>query len=278
LVKDIAKGSLSLVTYQNLPPKPKAVVCMFHGLDSHMDHGAHIADALAGKGYVTVGFDHRGFGRSPGARGLVYSLDQHISDCKKFVDIVKGLYPTLPFFSMGLSMGGMATYYLTLNYPNLFTGAVMMSPAISLEAEQLLQTAQDVKNKIPIANRNPQVISDVAADMLVVQGFSPATGNMLFQVMKDSPGTFSQYSCPFMVIQGGCDKLVKPIGAFDLFRQSNVKGVDKEIQFFDKMWHDGWHEQEYYDYVDKMIAWMDSRLNKRSSNDSLKESEEAKQV
>jgi hypothetical protein len=81
-----------------------------------------------------------------------------------------------------------------------------------------------------------------------------------------------------MIIQGGCDKLVNPIGAFDLFRQSNVKGADKEIQFFDKMWHDAWHEEEYSIYKSKMVEWMDGRVKKRSSNDSLKESEEAKQA
>jgi hypothetical protein len=68
---------------------------------------------------------------------------------------------------------------------------------------------------------------------------------VLQDTLANSKNTYSSYSCPFMIIQGGCDKLVNPIGAFDLFRQSNVPGADKEIQFFDKMWHDAWHEEEY---------------------------------
>jgi alpha-beta hydrolase superfamily lysophospholipase len=39
-------------------------------------------------------------------------------------------YPKLPFFCLGLSMGGMTTYYLTLKYKYLFEGAIMMAPAI----------------------------------------------------------------------------------------------------------------------------------------------------
>jgi predicted peptidase len=31
---------------------------------------------------------------------------------------------------MGLSMGGMTTYYLTHRYPEYFEGAIMMAPAL----------------------------------------------------------------------------------------------------------------------------------------------------
>lgn len=39
---------------------------MFHGLNSHIGHGSHIAAALAEIGIISVGFDHRGFGKSEG--------------------------------------------------------------------------------------------------------------------------------------------------------------------------------------------------------------------
>jgi acylglycerol lipase len=90
---------------------------MLHGLNSHIGHGAHIAHAFANHGYVTVGFDHRGFGRSPGKPGKVASLEQHLEDTFQFVTLMKKEYPKLPFFCMGLSMGGMATYYTTLKHP-----------------------------------------------------------------------------------------------------------------------------------------------------------------
>ena len=37
---------------------------MFHGLNSRIGHGTHLAAALAAEGFITVGFDHRGFGHS----------------------------------------------------------------------------------------------------------------------------------------------------------------------------------------------------------------------
>lgn len=54
---------------------------MFHGLNSHIGHGAHIAHHLAESNIETVGFDHRGFGQSPGTPGYVQNLQTHIADC-----------------------------------------------------------------------------------------------------------------------------------------------------------------------------------------------------
>lgn len=89
---------------------------MYHGLNSYIGHGAHIASKMAEYGFVTVGFDHRGFGRSPGSPGKVSSLESHLTDAIQFVKLIREEYPDLPFFCMGLSMGGMTSYYLTLRY------------------------------------------------------------------------------------------------------------------------------------------------------------------
>ncbi len=40
------------------------------------------------------------------------------------------LYENLPKFGLGLSMGGMTVYYLTLENPNLFDGSILMAPAL----------------------------------------------------------------------------------------------------------------------------------------------------
>ncbi len=46
--------------------EPKAVVLLFHGLNSYINDGAHLAHQLSLRNIETVGFDHRGFGESDG--------------------------------------------------------------------------------------------------------------------------------------------------------------------------------------------------------------------
>ena len=64
---------------------------------------------------------------------------------------------------------------------------------------------------------------------------------MLVDTMDKSPSTFKDYKSPFMIVQGGLDKLVNPQVAFELFAQSRTALEDKEIIFYENMWHDIWH-------------------------------------
>ena len=121
---------------------------MFHGLNSHIGHGAHIAHVLAGHGIETVGFDHRGFGRSPGKAGRVASLEEHLADALRFVRMMKKEYEGVPMFALGLSMGGMTTYHLSLRDPTLFEGTILMAPALKNAVNGFLVGVTSVLKKL----------------------------------------------------------------------------------------------------------------------------------
>lgn len=50
---------------------------------------------------------------------------------------------------------------------------------------------------------------------------------MLVKAMDESPKRFHEYKAPFMIIQGGLDKLVCPEVAFDLYDKSQTAPEDK---------------------------------------------------
>lgn len=53
-----------------------------------------------------MGFDHRGSGKSQGIKGYVGSIEDHLEDSHRFLEITSEEYdPNLPKFVMGLSMG-----------------------------------------------------------------------------------------------------------------------------------------------------------------------------
>ena len=63
---------------------------MFHGLNSRIGHGTHLAAALAAEGFITVGFDHRGFGHSKDHTNfLTVNFENHMNDSKAFVNKMK---------------------------------------------------------------------------------------------------------------------------------------------------------------------------------------------
>ena len=54
-----------------------------------------------------------------------------------------------------------------------------------------------------------------------------STVEMLVRTMEMSPKTFKDYGCPFMIIQGGLDKLVNPEVAFELYDKCKTADEDK---------------------------------------------------
>lgn len=59
------KESVKLATYRYVSAEqPIGVIHIFNGLYYHTNHSAHVAKAFAEQGYVVVGFDYRGYGKS----------------------------------------------------------------------------------------------------------------------------------------------------------------------------------------------------------------------
>jgi alpha-beta hydrolase superfamily lysophospholipase len=75
-----------LKTFRQKANNPQGVVFMFHGLNSRIGHGAHIAKYLASNGYEVVGVDHRGFGHSKDTSSMAnVNWSNHLKDSKTFV-------------------------------------------------------------------------------------------------------------------------------------------------------------------------------------------------
>ena len=60
--------------------KPKAIVCLVHGLGEHTGRYEHVGRALNEAGYSLFGFDLRGHGQTGGPRGHFPSLDVILQD------------------------------------------------------------------------------------------------------------------------------------------------------------------------------------------------------
>ncbi|CAD8109352.1 unnamed protein product [Paramecium primaurelia] len=253
--------------------KPKAVIFMFHGLCAHINHCAHIAQKMAQDGFLVVGFDNRGFGKSEGIRGYLESLEIHLSDCRLFMQKVLELQgnSNIPVFLSGLSMGGMTSFRLAIqgNIPNL-RGIILYAPAIkTLFSNLQINTIKFVGYIIPKyklikpkrgqTTKNPQVTEDLMKDPYTYSDeLLPKTISTITVSMKECESMYGQLQTPWIVIQGGLDKLVDPDLAFTLQKESPSK--DKTVLYYENLWHDVWHEEEIHDIIPKVIQWLNQRI------------------
>lgn len=108
----------------------KGIVQLAHGMCEHKERFIPFMEYLCGKGYVCVIHDHRGHGES------VTSQDDlgyfHTGGWKGIVDDIlivnehiRRLYPNLPVFLFGHSMGSLAVRSFTKRYDTLINGLIV---------------------------------------------------------------------------------------------------------------------------------------------------------
>lgn len=100
----------------------KGIFHLVHGMCEYIGRYAHIFSALAERGYVCCGYDNLGHGktaRDENELGFIARRDGWkylVKDVKAFEDAVKKLYPDIPLYLMGHSMGSFIARIAAENY------------------------------------------------------------------------------------------------------------------------------------------------------------------
>src|SRR5690349_20043674 len=111
-------GGLKISTRSWHPPngKPRAVVVIVPGFNSHSGYYQWVAEQLVGKGLAVYALDLRGRGTSDGERFYVQKFEDYVNDGATFVTIAKSQDPGLPVFVLGHSAGGVVSCLYTLEH------------------------------------------------------------------------------------------------------------------------------------------------------------------
>lgn len=109
---------------------PKAFVQLVHGMCEHKERYIPFMEFLAANGYVCVIHDHRGHGASvKSSDDLGYFYDggfkAMIDDVHLVTRYIKGLYPSLPLYLFGHSMGSMVVRSYAKRYDNELSGLIV---------------------------------------------------------------------------------------------------------------------------------------------------------
>jgi len=129
---------LELAVRRWLPEEgdPKAVILAVHGFNDYSKAFDKVPDApgvgpfLATRGVAVYAYDQRGFGTSPNT-GLWPGREAMVRDFKDFAVVLKGMYPQVPLYGLGESMGGAVVMTaLADSTPPPLAGAILAAPAV----------------------------------------------------------------------------------------------------------------------------------------------------
>lgn len=107
------------------------VVQLLHGMAEHIERYDDFASFLNSQGYIVVGNDHLGHGASISAEiGHGHFADHdgwtHVSNDTRTLQIMTArLFPNLPYFLFGHSMGSFLTRTYLIRFPGTVDGAVI---------------------------------------------------------------------------------------------------------------------------------------------------------
>lgn len=115
-----------------MPPAPRAVIALVHGIAEHSGRYAWLAAKANARGLGVVATDLRGHGRSPGERSYVERFDDYLLDVDALLAKGQELAAGRPLFLMGHSMGGAIALRWLAQRQRPLAGLILSSAALKI--------------------------------------------------------------------------------------------------------------------------------------------------
>src|SRR5258706_4134800 len=256
----------------------RGTVLIVHGLGEHIMRYAHVAKHLNGLGWNVVGNDHRGHGRSGGAKGVLNHADDYLRDLSLVIDKVRVQYPgTLVL--LGHSLGGLIAARFVAeglatspaDWHRPIDAVVLSSPALDLEMnglqKLLLAVAGPLAPNLAMNNglkpawisRDPAVVQAYVDDPLVHDRVSPKVVRFVLDGGALAISRAPQWTVPTLLMYAGSDKCVAPRGSA-AFAHAAPKNVVTTREF-PQLFHEIFNEPEKAVVLDALGAWLASRAH-----------------
>jgi alpha-beta hydrolase superfamily lysophospholipase len=247
----------------------KAVLLLVHGLGEHCGRYMNVVNYFLPLGYAIYGFDHIGHGKSEGVREFVERFEDYTDTLSIYYDLVKGRQTGRPVFLVGHSMGGLIASYHLLDHQAKFEGAVISAPSIKVSdsiskatilAGKILSVIAPKMGLVKVVDannisRDAETVRAYLEDPLVFRGKTPVRlGAELLKAMLCVTSEAGKITLPFMVLQGGDDKIIDPGGAQMLYDKAGSK--DKSIKIYEKLYHEVFNEPERARVLKDVEMWL----------------------
>ncbi|HXQ64289.1 MAG TPA: lysophospholipase [Steroidobacteraceae bacterium] len=248
----------------------RAAVVLAHGLAEHSGRYGELVARLTARQLAVYALDHRGHGRSTGARAYIESFDWLVDDLTQRIRAARTQHPGQRLFLIGHSLGGTAALLATLDHPELVDRLVLSAPAIGTDPDvprgrlaiaRLLSAVAPIVGvlRLPAAaiSRDPFIVRNYESDPLVYRGLIPArTVVELLGAMQRAGQRAPELRAPTLVLHGTADALVplrltRPVYA-------RLGAPDLTVKLYEGLFHELFNEPERDRVFADLEAWLDA--------------------
>ena len=252
--------------------KPRAVVAIVHGFNSHSGYFLWVAEQFVASGFAVYALDLRGRGQSDGDRFYIDSFSDYQSDVHTMMDVLKSREPGLPLFLLGHSAGGVISAVYALEHQSDLAGFICESFAFQVPAPDfVLSVIKGVSHLAPHAHvlrlknedfsRDPAVVKAMNEDPLIADEVQP-THTVAEMVRADErlKAEFPQMTMPLFILHGTLDKATKPSGS--QFFYDTAASKDKTLNLYEGYFHDLLNDLGKEAVMEDIKNWITVRLPK----------------
>jgi alpha-beta hydrolase superfamily lysophospholipase len=264
-------GGLAIFTRSWRPTgKPRGVVVIAHGFNSHSGQYAEVATWFATAGLAAYALDHRGRGRSEGERFHVEKFSDYVDDLATFIKRVKMREPGLPVFLLGHSAGGVISALYALDHQSEIAGLISESFAFELPAPGFALAAlkglsriaphlRVLKLKNEDFSSDPKVVDSMNRDPIIAgESETAKTVAELIRADERLRVEFPRITLPLLILHGTKDKAAKADGS-RFFKETAGSG-DKSLKLYDGAYHDLLNDIGREKVVSDIVDWIQTRL------------------
>jgi alpha-beta hydrolase superfamily lysophospholipase len=208
-------------------------ILLMHGLGEHSGRYQHVAEFFCARGFAVRTYDHRGHGKSGGARGDVPNETALLDDAAAVMRDWGSQpdSPEAPPFLLGHSMGGLFAARFAVAGIAPLSGLILSSPALALplSAPQklLLKILTAVAPGIAVSNglkrrylsHDSKVIQAYSQDPLVHSKITARLLNAMLAAIFITQRDAAQLRMPTLLVFAGDDHLVDPDGSEQLAKK-----------------------------------------------------------
>ncbi len=250
----------------------KAAVIVVHGAGEHGGRYRYVVERLVPQGFVVYAIDHRGHGRSEGARAQIDRMQHLVSDLDQLVDSIRAVHPRRKLVLLGHSMGGCVAIAYAIVHQDRLDGLVLSAPLAALEATPLplrviARGLSVVRPDAGVYQVSSDAVSrdaaEVAAydeDPLNHHGRLPArTVQELADTIAGFDADGPKLTVALLVMIGTADTVVPPAGGRMVYDRASSE--DKTLLTYPGFYHEIFNEPagERDRPLDDLAAWLTER-------------------
>ena len=250
-------------------------IVIVHGLGEHTGRYAHVAARLNASGWTVVGYDQRGHGTSPGARGRLAAGDDLLADLAAVIDDARRDSPRR-LALLGHSLGGLVAARFVAGglesprppWQRDVDALVLSSPALDIGMtalkRTLLATLERLAPNVGIGNgldveaisRDAAVVAAYRDDPLVHDRIAPRLVRFLADAGPAVRALAPRWQVPTLLLYAGSDRLVVPAGSAAFAAAAPADVVTARA--FAPLFHEIFNEPERDEVLAVLAAWLDT--------------------